>query len=147
MKEIIDFIRHGESIKLRAYIPVNGDRWTIGMGNTFYEDGSPVKEGDVITLARAYALGEYIVNKFTAFVKQQLTRPVTQNQLIALVSMAYNVGEKAFKKSIILKMVNANPNDPAIKEQFPKSFITVDGVLCNGLVNRRQSELKKYLTV
>ena len=41
-------IKRFEGCRLKAYrCPSNV--WTIGYGNTFYEDGTKVKDGDVIT--------------------------------------------------------------------------------------------------
>ena len=41
-------IRKYEGCRLTAYLcPAN--KWTIGWGSTFYEDGSVVKKGDKIT--------------------------------------------------------------------------------------------------
>ncbi|MFA5899406.1 MAG: hypothetical protein WC829_09880 [Hyphomicrobium sp.] len=37
----------------KAIIPTKGDRWTLGHGSTFHEDGTPVKEGDTTTPVRA----------------------------------------------------------------------------------------------
>jgi lysozyme len=143
MKEMIDFIAGLEGLKLKAYLCPAGV-WTIGLGSTFYADGRHVKEGDKITLDEAYHLAEFTLLKLSTFLKKCLKRPLNNNQFLALLSMLYNVGESKFLNSIILKMVNLNPNDPGIKDQFLRSFITAKGKPCPGLVNRRQNESFKY---
>ena len=45
---------------------------------------------------------------------------VNQVQFEALVSFTYNVGTAAFHSSTLLKKVQANPNDPTIRDEFMK---------------------------
>ena len=53
-------IKKYEGCKLKAYKCPEGI-WTIGWGNTTYEDGRPVKEGDIIAQEKAdYLLNHYI---------------------------------------------------------------------------------------
>ena len=42
--QITDFIARCEGFRDTAYRPLPTDRWTIGYGSTFYEDGSPVQK-------------------------------------------------------------------------------------------------------
>ena len=42
-----------EGYRERAYIPVPGDRPTVGHGTTVHPDGKPVKLGDTVTPSRA----------------------------------------------------------------------------------------------
>lgn len=143
LDEEVDFIKSVEGIELKAYKD-GGGVWTIGIGNTYYEDGKPVKQGDVITLDRAMKLGETIALGFAAHVKKRLTREVNENQFIALVSFVYNVGRAAFDKSTLLKKVNIDPNDrAAIEAEFMK-WIYDNGKRVKGLVNRRRAEVKQY---
>jgi lysozyme len=143
MRKLIDFLVEGEGLRLRAYQCPAGV-WTIGIGNTYYRDGKPVKQGDRISVDDAYALAEVVVLDFIQHVKKSVKHELTENQFIALVSFCYNIGKAAFTKSVILKMVNANPNDPAIRQMFEKSFVTAAGKPCKGLVNRRRSEANLY---
>lgn len=48
------------------------------------------------------------------------TPDVNQVQFEALVSFTYNVGTAAFHTSTLLKKVQANPNDPTIRDEFMK---------------------------
>ena len=56
-----DLIKHFEGCKLTAY-QCSANRWTIGYGNTFFEDGTPVKQGDTITQERADKLFDIILS-------------------------------------------------------------------------------------
>ena len=117
---------------------------TIGYGNTFYEDGSKVKIGDKITKERAIELFENILeNNFASQVKRLIKSRVTNNQFSALVSFAYNVGVGNLKRSTLLKLVNSNPNDPAIRQQFMR-WNRAGGKVLLGLTRRRESEANLY---
>lgn len=54
--DLLQDIKESEGLELTAYWDDYGKVWTIGYGSTFYEDGSPVKEGDKITKKRAEEL-------------------------------------------------------------------------------------------
>ena len=137
-----DLIKSYEGLRLTAYkCSANVD--TIGYGNTFYEDGTKVKPGDKITLDRANKLFDFIIEKFAVKVKELIKKDVTENQFAALVSFAYNCGTAALSKSTLLKKVNANPNDPSIKDEFMK-WTKAGGKQLTGLVKRRASEAKLY---
>ena len=46
------------------------------------------------------------------------TPNVNQVQYEACVSFTYNVGTNAFHTSTLLKKIQANPNDPTIRDEF-----------------------------
>jgi lysozyme len=118
-----------------------GKKWTIGWGNTIWENGTPVKSGDTITDARALALLKFWVDKTGADVQNFLgSTSVNQNQFDALVSFAFNVRDWKGKNSGLMNMVKANPKNPEIRNQFMK--YTNGGVA--GLVRRRQAEADLY---
>jgi len=138
----ISIIRKHEGLRLNAYLCPAGV-WTIGWGNTFYENGSKVKQGDVITRERADALLLMIVNKFRNEMRPLITKPLTVNQESALVSFVYNVGVNALRRSTLLKKVNDNPSDPTIRDEFMK-WNKANGVMLPGLTNRRRDEANLY---
>jgi len=120
---------------------------TIGYGNTYYEDGKKVTLLDQpITKERAFEMFKEIADRFAKAVSQSVTSDINQNQFNALVSFAYNVGVANFKKSTLLKLVNANPNDPNIKNEFMK-WKKANGVVLNGLIKRRNDESNYYFAI
>lgn len=144
MNKGIPIIRKFEGLKLRAYLcPANV--WTIGYGNTFYENGSKVQEGDKITLERADKLLFFVVQKFEAEVKKLVKSAINDNQLGALTSFAFNVGAGNLAKSTLLKKVNANPNDSSIRDEFMR-WTKAGGKVLNGLVTRRKAEADLYFS-
>jgi lysozyme len=142
MNKGIPIIRKFEGLKLRAYLcPANV--WTIGYGNTFYENGSKVQEGDKITLDRADRLLFFVVQKFEAEIKKLVKSEINENQLGALTSFAFNVGAGNLAKSTLLKKVNANPNDATIRDEFNR-WTKSGGKVLNGLITRRKAEADLY---
>jgi lysozyme len=119
---------------------------TIGYGNTFYPDGTKVKMTDkAISREYAFEIFRYICDKFENDVKKLINCKLNNNQLAALLSFTYNVGVGNFKNSTLLKKVNANPNDPTIKDEFMR-WTKAGGKEISGLVIRRKKESEVYLT-
>ena len=137
-----DLIKRFEGCKLRAYKCPAG-LWTIGYGNTFYEDGTKVKQGDVITQQRAEQLFDLIVDDFAQKVNALVKSNVSENNFSALVSFTFNVGIGNFQRSTLLRKVNANPKDATIPAEFRK-WVRANGEVLKGLVRRREAEAKLY---
>lgn len=140
----INLIKEFEGLRLTAYRDSVGV-WTIGYGNTFYEDGSTVKQGHKITQERADRLFRSIVYKFADQVRNALTNPerVSDAQFSAMVSLAYNIGIGAFRGSTLLRKVNANPCDPTIPDEFLR-WDKAWGKVLAGLTRRRKAEADLY---
>ena len=135
-------IKSFEGLKLTAY-KCSANKDTIGYGNTFYEDGTPVKPGDKITKERAESLFELIAAEFESKVKQLNLPVLSDNQFSALVSFAYNAGLTNLVKSTLFRKVRANPNDSTIRDEFMK-WNKAGGKVLNGLTRRRQAEADLY---
>lgn len=122
-----DICREFEGLELKAYVCPAG-KWTIGWGSTFYEDGSPVRQGHTITKERAEVLLMNTLNQFDAQITPIITSNVNPKQRGALLDFAFNLGAdidtdtvaEGLGDSTLLKKVNANPNDPAIRTEFMK---------------------------
>lgn len=138
----IRLLHEFEGLRLNAYL-CPAKVWTIGWGNTRYEDGSPVKQGDVITRQRAEALFLNILRKFEVQVRRLIKVKLNDNQFSALVSFAYNLGVGNLQKSTLLRKLNANPNDSTIRDEFMR-WTRAGGKVLNGLVRRRQAESDLY---
>jgi len=139
-----DLIKSFEGCKLTAY-KCSANKETIGYGNTFYEDGTPVKLGDKITQERAESLFTLISDSFASKVVPLIKSKINENQFGALVSFAYNAGVGNLQKSTLLKKVNANPNDPSIRDQF-MLWNKAGGKVLAGLTRRRKAEADLYFS-
>jgi lysozyme len=140
----IDLMHYFEGCKLEAY-QCSAKVWTIGWGNTFYENGTPVKQGDKITQDRANSLFVFVANKFADEIKKLIKTNLSENQFSALVCFAYNVGTGNLAKSTLLKKVNSNPNDATIANEFLR-WNKAGGKELLGLTRRRTAESKLYFT-
>jgi lysozyme len=132
-----------EGLELKAYLcPANV--WTIGYGNTRYEDGSPVRKGEWISRERAISLFRNILKKFERSVLSAVEVPLTQSQFDALVSFTYNVGKNAFRRSTLLRLLNSGDYEGAA-DQFLR-WNKGGGRVLAGLTRRREAERKLFLT-
>lgn len=140
-------IRKFEGCSLVAYL-CPSKVWTIGYGNTFYADGTPVKEGDKIDQATANQLFDITLNKFEKQVKMllgdALLVTLPKEAIDALVSLAYNIGTGAFAKSTLLKRVKLNKLDFDGIEAAFMMWVKSNGKVLNGLVRRRAAEFDMY---
>jgi len=146
-KATIDLIKSFEGLVLKAYVDpaTGGEPITIGYGTTVYPGGQKVRMGEVCTEQQALKWLEHDVSIFSDNVARLLKVSLTDNQFGTLTSFAYNVGIGNLKSSTLLKKVNANPNDPAIKAEFLK-WNKAAGKVMNGLTRRREAEAKLYFT-
>jgi lysozyme len=156
----LDLITHFEALKLKPYL-CSAKKATIGIGSTYYADGTPVKITDKpITKEQAVELFKITLKKtYEPAVRRAITVELTQNQFDALVSLAYNCGS-IFKG--LASKINKNTKDKSIWGQFisyNKIRADKDGVDNNGngivdeegetkellgLTRRRNSEAHMY---
>ena len=136
-------MRKHEGFREKAYL-CPASKWTIGYGNTFYENGQPVREGHVIDRYRAERLFSYWVDEFAKGVTRLLGgKKLNENQFSAVVSFCYNLGLRAFERSTLRRKILSNPDDPAIAAEF-KRWTRAGGRVLNGLVTRRREESQLY---
>lgn len=118
---------------------------TIGIGSTYYEDGTKVTMKDkAITKERAIQLAKNVVKSFEARVNKSILLPMTQNQFDAMVLLCYNIGESSFARSSVVRNFNAGNLQKAAD-----SFLLwnkAGGKVSKGLTNRRQKERNLFLT-
>lgn len=129
----IDVIKYYEGLKLEAYQDVGGV-WTIGYGDT-----KGVHKNMHITQEQAEErLINRIANEFEPQVLNMLKTSVTQGELDALVSFAYNLGAGALQGSTLLRKLNGGDNNGAYNE-FTR-WIHVGKKPYLGLLRRRVTE-------
>jgi lysozyme len=140
----LDTIQQFEGLKLKAYKDSVGI-WTVGFGNIFNLDtGNPIKEGDEISLETAERWLKIEVDNLQAKMRKVITVPLNNNQWTALTSLAYNIGFGAFKRSTLLRLLNAG----ASKEEVAKQILRwnkAGGKEVKGLTNRRQAEFNLFI--
>lgn len=145
VEEAKNIIKKSESCVLTAYEcakslsqPKSKKFWTIGWGNTKYIDGSKIGATDKITQEEADEIFDYYLNDFEKSVRKLVKVKATDNQIGALVSLAYNIGSSALKTSTLLKLFNSGDTAGATA-QFGV-WNKCNGKVLNGLVTRRKAE-------
>ena len=143
-KEGLQFLSIEEGMVLHPYRDISGIP-TIGIGCTYYEDGSKVKMTDTpITKERAYELFENVLRNYEFSVYSLSRDDINQNQFNALVSLCYNIGVTGFKGSTVLRLVNKNPNNKIISAAF--EMWKRSGNNPEALLPRRIREAKLYFS-
>lgn len=110
--------------------------WTIGYGSTTWLDGTPVKQGDTISHARAQQLMDaWLMGNFFPKVRHV---QLSKDQLEALSSLVYNIGWPAFEKSKCWKAIQKKDWETAFKNW---DWIKGGGKVLPGLIKRRAEEM------
>jgi lysozyme len=134
----IELIKEFEGFKPEAYICPAGVL-TIGYGHT-----KGVKAGQSITERQAEQfLKEDLADAENVVMKYAGKSAINQNRFDALVSFVFNLGERNFKISTLLKIVRKTPESPCIRAEFEK-WIYSNGNAMNGLLRRRKAEAELY---
>lgn len=131
-KEGLDLIKQWEGLRLEAYLCPAGV-WTIGYGHT-----ETTKKGMKINQSEADRLLVYDLSRFIEAVEDSVKVTLNDNQFAALVSFAFNVGVGAFKKSTLLKKLNAGDYSSVPSELA--RWNKVGNKVSAGLTNRRAAE-------
>ena len=71
--------------------------------------------------------------------------PITNNQLVALASFAYNEGSGALQGSTLLKLLNSGADKTSVAAQFDR-WVYSKGSVNKGLINRRNAEKTLFLS-
>ena len=138
----IKLMHEFEGLSLKAYPDPgskDGTPWTIGRGAT----GPGIGPGVVWTEAQADERFAADLARFAQGVSEAIgDAPTTSNQFSAMVSLAYNIGLKAFAGSTLLRKHKAG--DYAGARAAFASWRMNDGKIMPGLVRRRAAEAALY---
>jgi lysozyme len=145
-ENLLKLIRDSEGLRLTAYTCPAGVP-TIGYGHTKGVTKAQVDAKRIISVAKADQLLIEDLDATAAQVGKLVKVPVSQRQLEALISFAFNVGGANLASSTLLKKLNAKDYAGAADE-FPKwNKATVKGkkVVLPGLTARRSAERTLFL--
>ena len=147
-KATVELVKKWEGYKPEAYLcPANV--WTIGYGTTSRAGiGVNVKPGMKTTQAEAEDWLRLGLEKFGQQIKQGIIADINENEFGAFVSLAYNIGPSAFRNSSALRHFNNGDKAKAAEAIKLWNKATVNGKrqVLRGLVNRREDEVKLFLT-
>lgn len=145
--DLIDYLKRREEFAAVPYLDAAG-KWTIGYGhlirphekNTLYALTEPQARD---LLDRDCDPAELFIRAISPSFKIQLA----QHQFDALVSLAFNIGLRAFEESTLLKFVRAGDFESAAAEFDRWIYVTKVGkggvkrkVRSRGLMNRRRMD-------
>lgn len=135
-------ITQREGNKLTAYKDSVGI-WTIGVGHTSAAGAPKVTQGLKITAAQSDEILSRDLKLFEAAVFKAVKVPLSQNEFDALVSLAFNIGGKAFAGSSVVKKLNAGDRKGAADAIL--LWNKACGRIVKGLVSRRKDERTQFL--
>ncbi len=137
----LDAIKRHEGLRLTAYPdPASGgDPWTIGYGHT-----RDVERGQTITAAQAEQFLREDLAWVETCIERNVVAPLTQGQYDALCSLIFNIGQAAFTKSTLMRLLNQRDYAGAA-QQFERWNIAA-GQVNLGLTNRRAAERAMFLS-
>lgn len=133
----LPLVKRWEGCKLTAYLCPAGV-WTVGYGAT----GPDVRRGVVWTQEQAESRLRRDLSGFKERVDVLVLVPLSAGQMAALSSLAYNIGVEAFRKSTLLRKLNAGDYAGAARE-FDR-WTRGGGRVLPGLVKRRADERRLF---
>lgn len=140
----VDLVKEFEGFRAKAYKCPAGV-WTIGYGTTAAADvGITPAAGIVISQTEAEKYLHTALAKFSDQIAPAIKAPINENQFGAFLSLAYNIGPSAFKKSSALRYFNAGDKVKAANAIL--LWNKADKKVSNGLVRRRAAERALFLT-
>ena len=143
-QESLDLIKEFEGLRTRAYQDSVGV-WTIGYGTTAAADvGIVPREGMTITEAEAEEFLLRFVNRIEERVRPHITQPISDNEMGAFVSLAYNIGIPGFLGSTALRKFNEG--DKAGAADAILMWNKAGGRVLGGLERRRWAERAHFLS-
>ncbi|MCI5047500.1 MAG: lysozyme [Aquisalinus sp.] len=137
----LNLIKAYEGLRMTAhYTP--SQEWTVGYGHrSSARHGMSVTEGDAIRLLQED------VKSFETIIEENVRAPLNQNEHDALISLLFNIGEGNFKRSTVLRKLNAGDKLGAAEafEKWTKAKVNGELVTLDGLVRRRAAEKSLFL--
>lgn len=133
----LNLIIRWEGEKLVAYQDIAGV-WTIGVGHTSAAGPPKVTKGMKITKEQSREILQNDLSKWGKVVEKYVKVPLTDNQFAVLVSFVHNLGEENFRKSTLLKKLNAG-DYKSVPSELNK-WVYAAGKRSQGLANRRHAE-------
>ena len=137
----LNLIKGYEGLRMSAhYAP--SEQWTVGYGHTSSaRHGMSVTEGDAERLLRED------VRPLETVLADTVRAPLNQNEHDALVSLIFNIGEENWRKSTVLRKLNAGDKLAAAQafEMWTKARVNGELVALDGLMRRRAAEKSLFL--
>lgn len=139
----IEFLKQWEGVKYEVYLDPIGLP-TVGVGHLLTEDEKRTyKVGQKITAQEVDALLRRDISSTVRAVNNWVIHELDQHEFDAVVSLVFNIGVNAFKRSTLLKKLNRGQDKEAAKEFL--RWNRAGGKVIRGLTRRRESEMDLFL--
>ena len=140
----LSLIMEFEGLRLEAYRDIAGV-WTIGYGHSELAPTPPTPHaGMVISREQAEEFLAADLEHFASRLRPMFTREATPNEFGAMLSLAFNIGLRAFGQSTCLSRFNAGDIEGAAEALT--WWNKASGKVVKGLVRRREAERRLMLS-
>jgi len=144
----MDLVKRWEGFRAEAYLCPAGV-WTIGYGITEQAGiGIAPAPGMRVTREEAEQHLSRALEITAARIAPMITTYANENEFGAFVSLAYNIGAGAFRRSSALRHFNAGDKAAAAAAigLWNKATVGSKKQVLQGLVNRREDEVRLFLS-
>ena len=131
-----------EGVRLNAYRD-SGGVWTICVGHTSRAGPPKVVPGMTCTPEQCKKILQHDLVMFEDAVETIVKVPMSQHEFDALVSLCYNIGPAAFRKSSVVRYLNKGDREAAADAFLLWNKVRKKTV--RGLTVRRQAEREQFL--
>lgn len=148
IKIAIPLVVQNEGYREKAYYDKLGKVWTIGTGITTYMDGTPVKQGDVITKEQNdKELYSHLQKGHEFLKKRPAYKDMNPNQIASALDLTFNIGHN-WTKARNASLLDATSSKEKLV-QLPdamRKYTNAGGKKVQGLVNRRERAVELFNT-
>lgn len=139
----IQLIKEFENFSEYAYR--DAGKWSIGYGSQLYIDGSPVKQFDRVSKAKAEEMLKYdLKNRREKDIKSRINVKLSQPKFDALCSLVYNIGSLSVATKMVGHINKKNFNKAALEFD---DIIKSEGKVLDVLIKRRAKEKRLFLSI
>jgi len=137
----LNLIKGFEGLRLQSYYSPT-ENWSVGYGHT-----DTARHGMAVSEDQAEILLRQDVIPIEQVIDETVMAPLNRNEHDALVSFIYNIGEDNFRRSEVLRRLNAGDRLGAADamEKWSRARVGGELVRLDGLVRRRAAEKSLFL--
>jgi GH24 family phage-related lysozyme (muramidase) len=147
----VAFIARHEGLRLHMYNDVAGHA-TIGFGHLVHhgkigtQPATEARFTEGISRPQALQILAQDSGIHVAAVRRAVRRPLTQNELDALVDLSFNIGAGGMAGSQVIRLINAGGYTPGEIQHAFLLWIHAGGRVISALVARRNEEYALFMT-
>jgi GH24 family phage-related lysozyme (muramidase) len=137
----LNLIKGYEGLRMSAHFAPS-EQWTVGYGHI-----STARHGMSVTEGEAERLLRDDVKPLESLLAATVRAPLNQNEHDALVSLIFSIGEENWRRSTVLRKLNAGDKLAAAQafELWTRARVNGELVSLDGLVRRRAAEKSLFL--